>query len=406
MPKKIVCLVLTLCWLMASTALAEQPRIHAFGGSGKDLPMDAIPLQDGGFLLAGNTLSMDGDVLAREDRAHAAADAWAIRLDSSYHIVFQILISDSVTAQEQFSLVKQLPDESFVLLYEFTDLDHHKFRLLHYSSSGKFMDELPLPQNTRILREVQDGFIAGGGFRDYYGNEEDKNVPWLTKISYDGTVVWHQTYAAMAPWSILDIYQEGDVLFCAGKWREAFEYSGNIVCLDAAGNFLWDYKTEPDGFTTLNKIAAMPDGGAIAVGWKSGPYEDDGGIMVRVDNQGNQQFKKTIYRPDVAWFTDIIQTEEGSLISGLQMYERNGRLYSSGWLLRINAEGKITHELGGDLLPGADSSLLIQAKDHLAYYITSGGPMQNVKDFFLMQIANLPEADYALDEFGGMEEFE
>lgn len=392
MRMKQLCLVLLLCSLMGSHVLAEEPHIHSFGGSSKDSPLDAIVLRDGVILIVGSTLSNDGDVSYRFNTSKDYCDAWAICLDRYHNIRYPVLIGNSNTAYEQFVSAAPLPNGGFALFYEYIDDLEHKFELLFFNDYGELQDIIAIPEGTTSVYMLDDGYITAGGFREYYADNNETGGPWLSRFSFDGTMLWHRSYPTLTPWSLLDIRQDGAQLLCSGTWREAFEYSGNILSMDGNGNIIWNYITEPIGFARLDKVTPMGDGGAVAVGWKSGPDEEDGGLVVRVDCTGKLMWSKTIYRPDSAWFTDVLRMGDGVMISGMQMFEENDKLFTSGWILQLDASGQIGHELGRESLLGMGSSILVRGTDSYPYFICSGGTYTGAEDFFMMRIGNLPAA--------------
>lgn len=388
MRMKRICLTLLLLGLMGSLASADEPHIHSFGGSSKDLPLDAIVLRDGVFLFVGSTFSNDGDVSYRYNTSKDYCDAWAICLDRYHNIRYPVLVGDSNTAYEKFVTAAPLSDGGFALFYEYIDDQEHKFELMRYNHFGELQDIVAVPEGTTSVHVLDDGFIAAGGFREYYADANETQMPWLARLTFDGSTLWRHTYPDLTPWSLLDLKQDGDLLFCSGMWRESFEYSGNILCMDAKGNVLWNYITDPKGFATLDKVTPMGDGGAVAVGWKSGPDEDDGGLAVRVDGAGQLMWTNTVYRPDSAWFTDVLRMGDGVMVSGMQMYEEDEKLFTSGWIAQLDAKGQIIQELGRERLLGMGSSVLVRGTDSFPYYISCGGTYTGAEDFFMMRVGS------------------
>lgn len=392
-----------------AAACAEGMHIHTFGGSGRDTLLDVIALRDGGFLMVGNTLSNDGDVAnIRWNTSKENCDAWAVSLDQYHNIRFQIVIGESENAVEQFTKAVLLPDGSLALLYEYIDEESHRIELQRYSNEGLFLGMIPIPPSTLAIQGLENSFLFAGGFREFYDDETDG--PWLARYAFDGTPIWAGLYPDLGPWVMQDAQQDGKRLVCCGIWRESFsDYSGNILCLDIdSGKVLWNYKTEPQGYARLARLTTLSDGSAIAVGWKSGATERDGGLAVRVDKDGNQLWKKTVYQPepDSAWFTDVLEISAGVVVSGAHLFGEE-TLNRSGWILMLNERGSVEQEkYVGESLLNLSGGRLIRGMDGLLYYFGTGGTESNAEDFFILRLDNPPGDSDPMDEFDGMGDYE
>lgn len=400
-----IVLVLLIMVLLGNTAFAEYMHIHTFGGSGIDVPLDVIALRDGGFLMVGNTRSNDGDVSDRWNTSKDYCDALAIVIDSSHNIRFRILIGTSDSANEQFIKAIQLPDGGFALLYEYSDEETHKYELLRYNDSGTFIETIPIPKGTTAILGLDDGFLAAGGFSEYYDPNQQEG-PWLARFSFDGTQRWMLPYDELIPWTLHDAKQSGNRLVCAGIWREAYaDYSGSILCFDLENReVLWTYNTEAEGFARLDRLTVLGDGSVVAIGWKSGVDEQDRGLAVRLDKDGQLIWKKTFPRFDSSWFTDLLEISEGILVSGTQMYEEEGKLYTAGMILTLNERGNVEKEYERDMLLNMAGGMLVRGTDGLPYYFCCGGAESDAEDFFMWSLTS-PTAD-PMSDFDGMGEYE
>ena len=410
MRMKRICWAFLLFFIFGNAAFAEDMHIHVYGGSGKDTLMDVIALRDGGFLLVGSTLSNDGDLSTRRwNTSKENCDAWAIGLDRLHNIRFQILMGQSNDANEQFIKAMPLPDGSTALLYEYIDEESHFYELQRWSDSGLYLETIPIPPSTVMIHGLEDSFLFAGGFREYFDPDATEG-PWLARYAFDGTPIWAGTYPDLSPWAMLDAKQNGKHLLCSGIWRETFsDYSGNILCMDIeTGEVLWNYTTEPKGYARLSRLTMLSDGSAIAVGWKSGLMDRDGGLVVRVDQDGTQLSKRTIYEPDEpdsAWFTDVLEVTEGVMIVGERMFG-DDPLYTAGWLLLLNDRGSSEGKYGRDSLLNLKGGRLVRGMDGLTYYFGFGGTNLEADDFFMLRLDNPPNGLGPLDEFDGMGEYE
>src|SRR5690349_19302471 len=82
-------LLFSLCsWFLILNFSYAQPSIEwqkCFGGTGWDVAESIRQTSDGGYIVAGSTLSNDGDVSSN----HGSQDLWLVKLDNNGNIQWQ-----------------------------------------------------------------------------------------------------------------------------------------------------------------------------------------------------------------------------------------------------------------------------------------------------------------------------
>ncbi|MBB1284546.1 DUF11 domain-containing protein [Flavisolibacter sp. BT320] len=81
-----------------------------FGGTGDDRAMGIVALADNGFLVAGYTNSIDGDVT---DNHSFYTDAWLLHLDNAGNIVWKKCLGGSLN--DSAYAIRQTPDKGFLI---------------------------------------------------------------------------------------------------------------------------------------------------------------------------------------------------------------------------------------------------------------------------------------------------
>ncbi len=133
-------------WVVKVSEAGEMLWENSYGGTGIDIAQDISQTEDGGYIIAGSTISADGDVAFSK----GGSDAWVVKIDSRGN-----------------------------LLWERT-----------YGGSGFDAAE--------SVRPAKDGgFIIASNSRSSdgdVGSNAGENDLWVFKIDSGGTLLWEQSY--------------------------------------------------------------------------------------------------------------------------------------------------------------------------------------------------------------------
>jgi len=249
------------------------------------------------------------------------------------------------------------------------------------------------------------GFIlAGSSISGKNGNKEEKNkgdldyILW--KMDEKGNLEWQKNFGG----NKVDLLQSIDLTADGGFILGGTSSSDKgldkkdeckgledfwIIKLNAKGDEEWQKTIGGNGMEKLLSIIQTKDGGYILGGSSSsdkmesneneiadkyGKTEDSRGNLdfwvVKLDQQGEIEWQKTIGGKYVDELKSIIQLKDGSYILGgysnsPASFDKTGDNYGQGdyWIVKLTAKGEIDWQksLGGD----KDDNLfaLIQAKD-------------------------------------------
>ena len=369
-------------WVVKIDAEGNKEWDRTIGGNGNDYLSTAIALEDGGYLLAGNSFSgVSGE---KTEPVKQDSDYWAVRVDAAGNILWD----------------KSFGSIGFNALREAVATDDGGF-LLAGTAAGSGGDRSgPMSQNW-----------------DY----------WVVKVDADGNKEWDRAVIGSDTDYLQAVVMGTDGGFLIGgfsasaaaydktegpKGYTVYELpTGEIdslpildywvVKLDRNGNILWDRTIGSKQDDYLFAIEAAPDGGFLLGGYSNGnasadKTEDRRGDLVwntdywivKVDAEGTIEWDKTIGGSGSDRLVDIQSTAGGGFVLG-----GNSDSPASGdktaapeegqrmWLVWVNEEGTIEQDvaLGKD---GAFLSTIASSSDH--HYLIGGSMPENQTDRYPM----------------------
>lgn len=303
------------------------------GGTGGDFGYSITSSADGGYVVAGNTLSNDGDVTGN----HGNSDVWVVKLNSTGAIVWQ----------------KTMGGSSGDYAYSITS-----------TSDGGYI----LAGTTRS----NDG--------DVTGNHGDVDI-WVVKINGTGNIVWQKTYGGSGTdWGnkIISTSDGGYVVIGYTNSNDG-DVSGNhgqndgwVIKLNSTGGIMWQKLLGGSLTDLLNSVTTTSDGGYIVTGSTysndgdvSGNHGDRDGWVIKLNSTGNIVWKKLYGGTALDDLGSIIATSDGNYIIVGATQSNNGDVsgnhgFYDGWIIKIDGNGNIIWKkvMGGSGLDGFNSALI------------------------------------------------
>jgi hypothetical protein len=239
---------------------------RTFGGDTSDWAQSIIQTADGGFVVAGNTLSFGA----------GSGDILILRVDASGNLSW-VRTLGGMNSEEAKSVI-QTADGGFLVVGSTSSfgVGNGDLLALKLSSSGnlewaKAYGTTNLEGATSVIQTPYGGYVIGGYI------EQMLTDVLVLRINPSGDLMW--TRAFEGPWyesanSIAQVLDGGYVV--AGGSDSWFLHSQDfqVIKIDTSGNMEW---TRIYGDTTYSEralsIISIPDGGLIFVGyqWISGP---------------------------------------------------------------------------------------------------------------------------------------
>ncbi len=189
-------------WVIKITPAGIIQWEQSYGGSAYEAPYGIEQTTDHGYVIAGTTVSHDGDVIG----AHSNKDAWIIKIDSNGLLQWQKDVG-GIAIDDAFD-VEQTTDGSYIVAGNSASFNgdisgghgSDDFLVFKLSSEG-VLDWTHCYGGTgsevaRSIRQTEDGGFVVLGWTD--SNDGDvsgnhgKNDIWLIKINASGTLLWQK----------------------------------------------------------------------------------------------------------------------------------------------------------------------------------------------------------------------
>lgn len=255
-------------WAVRVDSLGSLLWQRALGGSHDDGLMDAVPTADGGFALAGYTESNDGDVSGN----HGLADAWAVKLDSAGGLVWQHAYGGS--GNDGFAGIVATADGGFIAAGYSTSVDGDISGpiggvdgwVVKLDGMGNLQWDLSLggsgTDNLRSICRTDDGGFLLAGYSDSNdgdaaGNHGNKDL-WAVKLGPEPAAVQERPAGppfTLAPNPARESIRVRGMLQAAGPLRvEVYSSTGQLVDVPLA------MRAAPGAFSKELDLSALAPG--------------------------------------------------------------------------------------------------------------------------------------------------
>jgi hypothetical protein len=262
-----------------------------YGGSANDVPFSIQQTSDGGFIVAGKTDSSDGDIT---DGINGSEDAWILKLNSDGTKEWDKTYGGVVFDSDFANSIQQTSDGGYIVAGRTSSMDGdisdgnnggYDFWILKLNSDGsKEWDKTYGGSGSDVANSVQQtsdgGFIIAGETSSMDGDITDGNNGlndiWILKLNSDGSKEWDKTYGGSGIDDDASIQQTSDGGFIIAG--ETTSMDGDITDGNNGGNDIWILKLNSDGSKEWDKtyggsgsdddasIQQTSDGGFIIAG--------------------------------------------------------------------------------------------------------------------------------------------
>lgn len=334
-----------------------------YGGDSLDFAVQLLETDDGNYLILGNTASS----------GPGANNASLIKITPNGDEIWQFTYGGD--AYDDAAQIVKLPDGSFFIVGSTLSFGHggKDIMLIQVNSNGVqshvytfgdiYYDE------GRFVSLSGDGHLLVGGY-DTDPVSRDKNMSFR-KISYDGQVVWKQSYGYDSTDMAVDMAVMSDGYLVVGRSfiRSQGHEDITLVKSDFDGNAIWMKTLGGENLDVMEDILAKKDGNFMLCGYSAMAYENENNdlYVIEIDGQGN------ILNENNFGDTDDWEFEEGYRIIGNSSggYYVSGRKLSAMWILaldsRLNMQWEQTYGtvyntytmIGFDLKEEADGKIVI-----------------------------------------------
>ena len=254
----------------------------SLGGSGWDTAYDVQQTNDGGYIVAGANNSNDGDVSGNQ----GGKDFWVVKLDASGNVLWSKSLGGT-TIDEAHS-IRQTPDGGYIVAgnsssnngdvganYGIAD-----FWIVKLDASGTLQWEKNLggsayDQAYSIITTSDGGYLATGysasNDNDVSGNHGEGDI-WTVKLDNTGTIQWQKSLGGSLQDSANDVQQttDGGYIIIGDSESTDGDITNNqggndvwILKLTPAGSLEWQKNLGGSGQDFGSSIRQTPDDGFI-----------------------------------------------------------------------------------------------------------------------------------------------
>jgi len=283
-------------WVVKLNSLGDIEWQKCLGGTNSDYANSIQQTSDGGFIVAGLTYSYDGDVSGN----HGYSDYWVVKLNSSGNIEWQKCLGG--TNDDWAYSIQQTSDGGFIVAGETGSNDGDVSGnqegdgawVVKLNSSGAILWQKCLggydwdyAYSYSIQQTSDGGFIVAGeswsNDGDVLGNHGGYDY-WVVKLNSLGDIEWQKCLGGSSDDYAYSIQQTSDSGFIVAgyTWSNDGDVSGNhggydywVVKLNSSGAILWQKCLGGTGGEVASSIQQTIDGGFIVAGETGGSNDGD-----------------------------------------------------------------------------------------------------------------------------------
>ena len=345
---------------------------RCLGGYREEEGNDIQATYDGGYIVAGATLSDDGDVSDN----NGIYDFWIVKLDAAGNIEWQKCIGS--VAEEAATSIQQTTDNGYIVAgtcdynsavangnhggydYWVVKLDYTG-KIEWQKCYGGSGDDKPVS----ILQTLDGGFVIAGTTAstddDVSGAKGETDI-WIVKTNYLGDIEWQRCYGGSLQDGVSEMNQTYDngYIIAGQTYSYDMDVSGKhgecdcwILKINPIGGIEWQKCIGGSDEDVACSIKQTTDGGYIASGFS---YSADGDIsrnngsqdmlVFKLDLAGNLSWQKCFGGSSNEIGNSVIQVLNGNFLVAGWTESNDGDIsarYGSQdcWIVELNGHGEL-----------------------------------------------------------------
>ncbi len=288
-------------WIVKLNALGNIEWQKTYGGSSQDIATSVKQTADGGYAVVGYSSSNDGDITG--NHGSYTTDYWMLKLDSSGNLQWQKALGGS--NNERAFEIQQINDGGYIVAGDTyssnsgdissTTLGLRDFWIVKLGSTGNIIWEKRFGSSGEdvaysIAQTSDSGYIVSGTTPSNNGSAI-YNTPqgnfWIIKLDASGSLQWQNSLGSISYDQAYSVKQTPDGNYVAAGYLSSntdiaeSEPSAStqfwIVKLDISGNLLWHKSYGGSGNEGAYSVISTADGGLALAGY-SGSNPDSGDV--------------------------------------------------------------------------------------------------------------------------------
>jgi hypothetical protein len=252
-----------------------------YGGTSGDLAFSVQQTSDGGYIVAGYTWSFGADV----------KDIFLIKTDASGNIIWA-KIYGGIGYDEAYS-VQQTSDGGYIVAGATLSFGagYYDIFLIKTDASGNIIWAKTYGGTGRdgalSVQQTSDGGYIVAGWTDSFG--ADSFDVFLIKTDANGNIIWAKTYGGTGEDYAFSVQQTSDGGYIVAGYTTSFGAGwGDIFLIktDANGNIQWAKTYGGISYDLASSVQQTSDGGYIVAGWTLSFGAGDI-FLIKTDANGN-----------------------------------------------------------------------------------------------------------------------
>ncbi|RZK18424.1 MAG: T9SS type A sorting domain-containing protein [Flavobacterium sp.] len=393
-------------WVVKLNATGVIVWQKALGGTLSDYANSIQQTSDGGYIVAGNTASNNGDVMGNHNTGYD--DVWIVKLNSTGIILWQKTLGG--TNHEMAKSIQQTSDGGYIFAGSTDSNDgdvsgnHSTFLdcwIVKLNGTGEIIWQKTMGGTSddfasEIQQTSDGGYIIAGLTASNNGDVTQQHGIfdcWILKLNSIGEIIWQKTYGGTNQDSATSIQQtlDGGYIVAGNTYSNDGDVSGNhgdldlwIVRLNASGTIVWQKSFGGTSTDYANSIKQRLDGSYIVAGYTysnngdvSGNHTTDNSLndywVIKLNMLGELVWQKTLGGTDGDFATCIHQTSDNGYILAGTTASNDGDVtenHGNGdyWVVKLASDNLHTSEFesvkNGIVYPNPSNNyFVIQTKD-------------------------------------------
>ena len=384
--------ILSIVFFLFHLTISAQSDIEwekRYGGSGHDEAWSVKETKDGGYIIAGDSSSSNGDVSSNKGKK----DLWLVKLDKKGDLEWQTNFGGSDF--DGISSVVQTKDGGYILgastYSNDGDVGQNKggldYWILKVDSRRQLEWEKTyggtgIDKCTSIIEAWEGGYIVIGSGNDSNGDISANNGRydlWILKLDIAGNIEWDKNYGGSCNDSAASIQKTED-----GGYIVLGESNSScwILKLDKYGKVIWEKTYGSKGREQPQSIQLTADGGYVAVCLKSDNCGENSDYWIlKIDAKGNQEWIQRYGGSEHDVPCAVQQTDDYGYLIGGYTKSNDGDIgkhigHFDYWIVKLDTKGKLVWEKTYGGLKSDSCRDLILTKD--GGYMAAGGSALDV----------------------------
>ena len=324
-------------WLIKTDANGNEVWNKTFGGTNEERGFSVQQSTDGGYIIAGTTLSF----------GNGNYDVWLIKTDGNGNEVWTQTFGGA--NYEEGLSVQQSNDGGYILTGTTLSFGNGVANIYLIKTDGngnELWNKTFGGTNNNWSYSVQqttDGGYIVIGYTNSFGNG-DADV-YIIKTDGSGNELWNKTFGGTNDDSGVSVQQTTDGGYIVtGSTKSSGNGDADVYLIktDGSGNELWN-KTfgglnDDGGFS----VQQTNDGGYAVVGYTKSVGNGDADVyLIKTDGNGNELWNKTFGGTYEDGGFDVQQTTDGGyILTGKTLYA--GGVDSDLYLIKTDGNGNVS----------------------------------------------------------------